>query len=346
MKAADELDLVLKGEAVEASQPVRELAELAALLQGAWQDGPAPDATDRVRNAAMAAFAAPTAAPTRARPGRPRRVVARLALVAALVVGAPVAAWGASADALPGEILYPVKRGFEEVRLVLAGDAASEAEVLLGMAEERLSEAVLALSLGLDAVVEQALAGYDDALLRFDARIAQAQAEGLPVESLLEEAQGLAVVHEELFETSDEPASVVPEAPVAPEEPAGNTGGDENGNKVGAKGSNQGGGTHGGGGKSKGDGGNGGGGGSGGGGSDDSSGGTSGGGTTTGGGGNSGGGDGSGGQGDGKEEDPPEPPDDEGDGDEDDENEGSGSGEGLGHEKAKGKGHSKHGDEG
>lgn len=339
MKAADELDRVLKGEDVEASQPVRELAELAALLQGAWQEGPAPDATARVRESALAAFAAaptmPIAPPVvPARPGRPRKMVARLALVAALVAGLPTAAWGASADALPGELLYPVKRGFEEVRLVLAGDAASEAEVLLGMVDERLGEALFALSRGLDGVVDDALVGYDDALLRFQAAIVQAEAEGLPVEGLLEEAGALATVHQEVFEAPAEPTAVVPaEAPAAPAEPGEKAGGNGKGDgKGGGKGDER----RGGGRKHEGNGGNGGGT------STQSSGG--GGGTSTG-----GGGGGGGGLQDGKQEDPPAPSEDEGDGDHDQEGSGSGSGsgegKGLGHEKAKGKGHEKHHDD-
>jgi uncharacterized membrane protein YgcG len=356
VKAADALDRVLKGEAVEASKPVRELAELAALLQGAWQAGPTPASTGRVRTAALAAFQETAAAPAvpsivRSRPSGGRRLVARMALVAALVAGLPTAAWAASEEALPGEMLYPIKRGFEEVRLVLAGDAANEAQVLLGMAEERFGEAVRARALGLGATVDQALAGYDDALLRFQVRIVQAQAEGLPVAGLLAEAADLTEAHDDLFETAPAPAAVLPEV-APPSAEASDEGKSEGGSKAQGKGV---------GGKDKGNGkGNGNGGsrgssggnqGSGGGGGSDSSGGGSGGGNTggnTGGGGNGGGG----GVGDGKEEEPPapEPDDDEGD---DDQGSGSGSGsghgsgegEGLGHEIGRGEGHDKHGDD-
>lgn len=362
MKAAEELDRMLAGEQVEASEDVRELAALAALLQGAWQEGPDAASATRVRTAALSAFQeAPAAASTvpsivRARPSGGRRLAVRMALVAALVAGLPTAAWAATEDSLPGELLYPVKRGFEEVRLVLAGDAASEAEVLLGMSEERIEEAVQALGRGLDAVVAQALVGYEDAMLRFQARIVQAQAEGLPVAPLLEEAAELEAIQDEIFEEDVAPTVIPPEAPVPPTIVSDASSKGDGGNGK-AKGKGGGGGKgdakghRGSGGNGNGGSGGGGGGGS----SSGGSGGSSGGGGTTGGGGGAGGG---GGLGDGKEEDPPAPATEGDEGEDDDEGsgsgsgsgegsgEGSGSGEGLGHEIGKGKGHDKHGDEG
>ena len=358
MKAAEELDRMLAGEPVEASEDVRELAQLAALLQGAWQGSPTPASTTRVRTAALAAFHETAAAATvpsivRSRPSGGRRLVARMALVAALVAGLPTAAWAASEDSLPGEVLYPVKRGFEEFRLVLAGDAASEAQVLLGMIEERLEEAVLAFGQGLDASTEEALAGYEDAMLRFQSSIAQAQSEGLPVAALIEEADALDAIHSELFEEETVPTVVPPEVPVPAAESAGDGKNDGKGKAKGKAGNGNG--------KPKGhrgQGGNPGGSGGGGGSSSGGSGGSSGGGSGGNTGGNTGAGGGGGGNGggvgDGKQEDPPAPAEED---DEDDEGEesgsdvgsgsghGTGDGEGLGHEIGKGKGHDKHGDD-
>lgn len=343
MKAAEELDRMLAGETVEASEDVRELAALAALLQGAWRDGPTSASATRVRTAALAAFqetADAAAVPTivRSRPRGGRRLVARMALVAALVAGLPTAAWAATEDALPGQMLYSVKRGFEEVRLVLAGDAANEAEVLLGMVDERLGEAVRALGLDLPSAVDQALDGYDDALMRFQQRIVQARAEGLPVASLLEEAAGLAVIHDELFE--DDPPNVVPpaEPTPGPSAPADKGGKGDGGpgkakGKGGGKGNAKG---HRGQGGNQGSGGGGGGNGA----SDGSGGDNGGGGNTGGGGGGNGGGGGEGGQ-----EGPPAQVEEEDEGQETGSGHGTGDGEGLGHEIGKGKGHDKHGDD-
>ena len=340
MKAADALDRMLRGEPVDASGPVRELAELAALLQGAWQDGPTPAAADKTKAAAMEAFvAAPTVpiapgvTPHRARPSRGRRVFARVALVAALVAGLPTAAWAASEDALPGEILYSLKRGFEESQLILAGNVADEAAVLLEMVQERLEEAIRGTALGLEDVVDQALVGYDDAMLRFQARLVAAEAEGLPVEALLEEAGELSEAHDRLFEAKADPLPTQPEISVDPSDQAdkGKAKGHKGG-KAGNKGANKGGKGH----KGRGNGSGGSGGAQGAGGSTGGSGGGNG-----GGGGNAGGGGDGGNAGGGTHEDPPPPPPEDLEDDHGDEDEPSEEGLGLGHEKAKGEGHHK-----
>ena len=335
MKAADALDRMLRGEPVDASQPVQELAELAALLQSAWQDGPTPAAADKTKAAAMEAFAAaptvpiaPGVTPHRARPSRGRRVFARVALVAALVAGLPTAAWGASEDALPGDLLYSLKRGFEETQLILAGDAAHEAAVLLEMARERLEEAIRGTALGLEDVVAQAHVGYDDAMLRFQARVVVAEADALPVEVLLEEAAQLSKAHDRLFEAEADPLPTQPEISVDPADQAdkGGKAKGHKGGKPGKKGPNKGGKGHR---HGHGSGGSGGaqGGGTGG------SGGSNGGGSNGGGGGNAGGGT--------REDPPAPPPEDLPDEHDDDHEPPSEEGLGLGHEKAKGQGHQK-----
>jgi hypothetical protein len=50
---------------------------------------------------------------------------------------------GASAEALPGEMLYPVKRGVENVELAFHKDDASRGQYRLDQASERLAEARL-----------------------------------------------------------------------------------------------------------------------------------------------------------------------------------------------------------
>ncbi|MGH2712247.1 MAG: DUF5667 domain-containing protein [Actinomycetota bacterium] len=204
MKNADVLDRLIAGESVEASPEVRELARLATLLQGAWQDAPSRQATIRTRNSALAAFEADGAAVVTAplavaRPSRGRRLATRLALVAALVLGLPVTAFAASADSLPGQLLYPVKRGFEELRLALAGDPLDEGRVLLDMAGKRVEEALLSNALGLGA--GEALSGYEEALARFNGRIVEAQALGLPVADLTSQAQAAFATYQEMLES-------------------------------------------------------------------------------------------------------------------------------------------------
>lgn len=319
MKAPDVLDRVLAGEPVQASPEVRELARLAEVLQGTWQAAPAADVTARGKAAALEAFGDAAAMPAvpivPAHPTRARRLVSRLALAAALIVALPTVAFAVSEDALPGELMYPVKRAFEEVRLALAGSPADEAEVLLGIAAERLGEAAVADALGLDDVAAEALAGYEEAVGRFDERILAAQTQGLPVQGLADRANGLFARHEALIEA-------ITGRPVGP--PAHAQAGSDKEPKGGSKGEGQRG-KHGGKGSSE-----------------------SAGGGTAGSGGSQGqhsdaGGNQGNGQG-GSDQDPA-PPDDEGtDSDEEHGDEGPGKGKGsqgkgLGHVKDKGKGH-------
>ena len=67
----------------------------------------------------------------------------RIAGATAAFVGAAgfVGMVGTSAQALPGEMLYPVKRGVENVQLAFQGDDATRGEFRLAQASERLAEA-------------------------------------------------------------------------------------------------------------------------------------------------------------------------------------------------------------
>jgi hypothetical protein len=74
------------------------------------------------------------------RPGRARRRVA--GLTAAMVAsGGVIGLVSSSASAVPGEMLYPVKRGVESVELALHRDDASRGSFQLAQASERLAEA-------------------------------------------------------------------------------------------------------------------------------------------------------------------------------------------------------------
>src|SRR5687768_12138333 len=92
-------------------------------------------------------------APTDPRTARPRvhrpvrtpsfAIRRRLAgATAALVTaGGFVGMVGASAEALPGDMLYPVKRGVENVELAFHKDDATRGQYRLNQASERLAEA-------------------------------------------------------------------------------------------------------------------------------------------------------------------------------------------------------------
>ena len=100
----------------------------------------------------------PLASQTRSSRGR------RLSgLAAALVTGtAAVGLVASSASAVPGDVLYPVKRGVESVQLAVHRDAATRGETQLAQASERLTEAWSLDSTGRDDRVAEALDAFSE----------------------------------------------------------------------------------------------------------------------------------------------------------------------------------------
>jgi hypothetical protein len=116
------------------------------------------EAADVLVAPARPAPAAPAEAPNRS----PRR--RRLAtLTAAIVAGtATFGMVSASASAVPGDVLYPVKRGVESVQLALHRDDASRGQAELDQAAERLQEAWSLDDTGRDDQVAGALEAFSD----------------------------------------------------------------------------------------------------------------------------------------------------------------------------------------
>lgn len=74
-------------------------------------------------------------------PYRPRIWLIRMAFAAVLVLLLASGAVAASADTLPGDLLYPVKRTAENFRVAITFDSSSRTELQLDLVEERLREA-------------------------------------------------------------------------------------------------------------------------------------------------------------------------------------------------------------
>lgn len=90
-----------------------------------------------------------------------RRRIAGLA--AALVAGtATVGLVSSSASAVPGDVLYPVKRGVESVQLAVHRDDAGRGQAQLDQASERLTEAWTLDSTGRDDRVAEALDAFSE----------------------------------------------------------------------------------------------------------------------------------------------------------------------------------------
>jgi hypothetical protein len=111
--------------------------------------------------ASQRTIAAPRLAPTRPRRRilRPAFALASLALVLVLLASG-VGVVNASAESLPGDVLYTVKRGFEEVRLALTLNSAADQQLLLEMADKRLEEIEQAFDEDRENDANIALRGY------------------------------------------------------------------------------------------------------------------------------------------------------------------------------------------
>lgn len=85
----------------------------------------------------------------------------------------------AAQDSLPGDVLYPVKLGTEQMRMMLPGDDVVKAERALSFAERRIGEIEALAEKGRPEYLGLAVEGYDDALNITLARIERAGNRGL-----------------------------------------------------------------------------------------------------------------------------------------------------------------------
>lgn len=164
--AIEQLAQLLDGELTpdEANAPVRELARLASTVtQTETIARPTPAFRAALRNQLVADIETSSVGVldrTRdaiwARTARWRhsaRVAVATATMSGLIGTAGVAA--AAQQALPGELLYGVKRTTEAVQLAFAGDLPDEGRVHLALAERRLAELTRAVpGLDVDVVVD------------------------------------------------------------------------------------------------------------------------------------------------------------------------------------------------
>ncbi len=157
MRLGEDPERVLE-EHPEAAEEIRPLLVLAEEL--ASRPAPAPAGEGLVRSLIR------MAADPAARPARPRRARGGLlnlrvwARAAVLVLAVFLAGWGAvsaSANAVAGDILYPVKRFAENVRFFLTVSPDEKAELRISFSAERLREAVRKMQRG---------EGVDEDLLR------------------------------------------------------------------------------------------------------------------------------------------------------------------------------------
>jgi hypothetical protein len=138
---SDKLDAALDGRPVEVDDDLAALLETAAELRAALEAIELdPEVAERHLGMVLDSQAKVVALPTRPRPQASwwRRRVAAVALAAALTV---VPATMASASALPGQVLYPVKLAVEQLRVTAVSWSSSrEANERIKIADSRLDE--------------------------------------------------------------------------------------------------------------------------------------------------------------------------------------------------------------
>jgi hypothetical protein len=137
----DKLDAALDGQPVEADDELAPLLETAAKLRVALEAIELdPETADRHLGMLLdeATKVLPRPTPPRLRPGRWRRRIAAAALAAALTV---LPAGMASASALPGQAMYPVKLAVEQLRVTtVIWSSTREASERIKITRNRLYE--------------------------------------------------------------------------------------------------------------------------------------------------------------------------------------------------------------
>ena len=167
---AEELDALLGGRMSpeHAHRETRELAGVAGVLTSQAPVAPRPAFAAELRERLMAEAAEVLTPANRALtlPARPRGKRERrlVAVASALVLVGGTASMAVAAEhALPGEALYPIKRGIEHAEAGLSTSSASKGRDLLSQADDRLSEARGLLGqdrVGTDVTVPRTIADF------------------------------------------------------------------------------------------------------------------------------------------------------------------------------------------
>jgi hypothetical protein len=173
----ERLDALLDGQTGEVTDDLAPLLEAAEALRAELAEFQLdPEVADRHLEQVLNSDAPVVSLPVRQR-GRwgLRRRVAAVALAAALVL---VPATMASASALPGQALYPVKLAVEQVRLAsVQWSATREAAVRTGLASKRLQELDRLVQLQIFSQVPPAIRRLDKAVVAAKVAFEEAAAE-------------------------------------------------------------------------------------------------------------------------------------------------------------------------
>lgn len=190
------LDEVVAGRPVDTPAPLGDLAAVAARLRAAAGARVSPAVAERhllLMNEAARERA--TAAPAPPRRPAGRRVAIVLAATMLLALGASQVGFAAS-DALPGDLLYPVKRAVERLNLAVHPGAVSRATIHLELAERRLTELAALVDRGDDRErIDAAASAYRAQSQTAVDELGRAQDAGLDIEALVARVDGRLAAH-------------------------------------------------------------------------------------------------------------------------------------------------------
>jgi hypothetical protein len=189
-KLRDDLDAVLDGRPVELTDELVPLVEAADALRvelAAYELD--PEVADRHLARVLDDSAKVVALPGRGHLNGWRRRMAAVVLAAVLVL-AP--ATMASAAALPGQAMYPLKLAIEQLRLAsVQWSPTGEAGQRIRIADERLEELDQLVELGMVAQVPVAVRAVDRAVMAATRAVQEAWMDGADVTTVAGELQAL-----------------------------------------------------------------------------------------------------------------------------------------------------------
>src|SRR5215211_250210 len=186
----DDLDALLDGRSVELTDELVPLVEAADAL---WVELATyeldPEVADRHLARVLEDSATVVALPARGYANGWRRRMAAVVLAAALVL-AP--ATMASAAALPGQAMYPLKLAIEQLRLAsVQWSPAREAGQRISIADERLEELDQIVNLGMVTQVPVAVRAVDRAVMAATRAVQEARMDGADITKVAGELQAV-----------------------------------------------------------------------------------------------------------------------------------------------------------
>jgi uncharacterized protein DUF5667 len=189
-KLHDDLDALLDGRSVELTEELVPLVEAADAL---WVELAAyeldPEVADRHLARVLDDSAAVVALPTRGYANGWRRSMAAAVLAAALVL-AP--ATMASAAALPGQAMYPMKLAIEQLRLAsVQWSPSREAGERIRVADERLEELDQLVELGMVSQIPVAVRAVDRAVMAAIRAVQEARMDGADITKVAGELEAV-----------------------------------------------------------------------------------------------------------------------------------------------------------